>query len=109
MKHRAIILMMVGYAVCVVIGMVLEARLLGDPHPFAWGHAGIGANAVANKCSDDDGKTWWPARHGPDGSFACFAADRPGGLGPFGIVSSITGRVKKEQVPAPALGFGEAK
>lgn len=101
---KTIIGVLIMYAVGVATGMVMEAELLGDPHPFAWGHRGIGTAEVANKCSDDDGKTWWPARQSPDGGFACFDADKPGGLQPF----SIIGRVVKERAHQPALGFGEA-
>ena len=90
---------------CIVLGMIIEAKLLGDPHPFAWGHRGIGTAEIANKCSDDDGKTWWPARQSPDGGFACFDADKPGGLQPF----SIIGKVFKDRAPPqPSMGFGEA-
>ena len=86
-------------------GMLSEAKLLGDPHPFAWGHAGIGTSAIDDRCSDDDGQTWWPARYNPDGSYACFDADKPSGLGPF----SIVGRTRKGVTPPqPAMGFGEA-
>lgn len=27
-------------------------------------------------CSDDGGKTWWPARKGEDSSINCYAADK---------------------------------
>ena len=88
-----------------VLGMVIEASLLGDPHPFAWGHRGIGTAEIANKCSDDDGKTWWPARQSPDGGFACFDADKPSWLSPFSIIGKV---VKERAAERPSLGFGEA-
>lgn len=102
---RQLVIMATCFVLSMVIGMIVEASLLGDPHPFAWGHRGIGTAEIANKCSDDDGKTWWPARQSPDGGFACFDADKPSWLSPFSIIGKV---VKDRAAERPSLGFGEA-